>query len=335
MQIGIVGAGLMGATHAAAWAETPAVIAGVLSARADEAQKLADQYGARAYSSYEALLAAVDVVDICTPTHLHYEQVVAAARAGTPAVCEKPLARTLDQGRAMLAACRAAGTPLLVAHVVRFFPEYALAKAAVDAGQIGRPAVLRLHRGSFRPRKPEGNWFLDFDKSGGILLDMMIHDYDYARWIAGPVESVYARTISHSHADAPIDYGMTILRHASGALSHIAGAWAYPPPTFRTAIEIAGDGGLIQHESAQTAPIELLLGRSSDGGQEVGLPASPLAESPYTTQIKEFYHALNSGNPTRVSAEDGLAALQVALAALESARTGQPVSLEQLPEVSE
>ncbi|MCG8349238.1 MAG: ABC transporter permease subunit, partial [Chloroflexales bacterium] len=67
---------------------------------------------------------------------------------------------------------------------------------------------------------------------------------------------------------------------------------------------------------------------------EVGLPASPLAESPYTTQIKEFYHTLNSGSPVRVSAADGLAVLQIAAKALESARTGQPVSLEQLPEVS-
>src|SRR4029453_10919086 len=145
----------------------------------------------------------------------------------------------------------------LVAHVVRFFPEYALAKSLVQSGEVGRPGVLRLSRGSFRPKKPVGNWFLDFDKSGGLLLDMMIHDFDYARWVAGEVESVFARSIGSSVSDAPVDYGMAILTHTGGALSHVTGAWSYPPPTFRTRLEIAGDGGLIEFDSADTAPVEL------------------------------------------------------------------------------
>jgi predicted dehydrogenase len=100
--------------------------------------------------------------------------------------------------------------------------------------------VLRLARGSYRPKKPEGNWFLDEEKSGGILMDFMIHDYDYARWIAGEVESVFAQKIAADQT-ASVDYGLVILRHTGGALSHIAGSWAYPPPTaFRTGFEIAG-----------------------------------------------------------------------------------------------
>ncbi len=334
MRVGIIGAGFMGSTHAAAWAETPAQIAGIVAESEAAAADLAARYQTRVYPSLAAILPDVDVVDICTPTHLHAEMALAAAAAGKQIVCEKPLARTVEQGQAMIAACRAAGVKLLVAHVVRFFPEYALARAQVVAGQIGRPGVVRLARGSFRPKKPLGNWFLDEAKSGGLILDLMIHDFDYARWVAGEVESVFARSVGTQHPHAPIDYGLAILRHQGGALSHVAGAWAYPPPTFRTGLEIAGDGGLIEFDSAATAPIELLL-RAADEGDapDVGLPSSPVRESPYTAQIKEFYAALAGDAPVRVTAEDGLAALQIALAAAESARSGQPVRLVPLPEV--
>ena len=219
----------------------------------------------------------------------------------------------------------------LVAHVVRFFPEYALAQAAVTEGQIGKPGVIRLHRGSYRPKKPAGNWFLDEVKSGGILMDLMIHDYDYARWVAGDVETVSARRVTQRHPEAPVDYGLVILGHRSGALSHIAGAWAYPPPTFRTHLEIAGDRGLIEFDSDSTAPIQnLILKTAGADAPDVALPSSPVSESPYTTQIKEFYRALAEGAPARVSAADGLAAVQIAEAALESCYTGQPVTLQPL-----
>jgi predicted dehydrogenase len=216
---------------------------------------------------------------------------------------------------------------LLVGHVVRFFPEYALAKAAVDAGRIGKPGVIRLHRGSYRPKKPSGNWFLDESKSGGILMDLMIHDFDYARWIAGDVSRVHAKKVTFGHLNAPVDYGLAVLTHKNGAMSHIAGAWAYPPPTFRTSLEIAGDGGLVQFDSDDTAPIRNLIMKPQGDAPDVALPSSPLAESPYLTQIKEFYAALQDDRPVRVTAADGLAAVQIAHAAAESARTGKAVVL--------
>ncbi len=334
MKVGVAGVGFMGTTHAAAWATIDAQLVGFCAETTQEAAGLAHTYRTRVYPDYAALLDDVDVIDICTPTHLHHDMVLQAAKAGKHIICEKPLARTVEQGQEMIRVCRAAGVKLFVAHVVRFFPEYALAKAQVQAGQVGRPAVVRLARGSYRPKKPVGNWFLDFDKSGGMMLDLMIHDFDYARWISGEVESVYAKNISTAHPDSAIVYGIAILRHAGGALSHVVGAWAYPPPTFRTSLEIAGDGGLIEWSSDSTLPINLLLRQESADAPDVGLPGSPLAESPYTTQIKEFYAALKTDRPTRVSAEDGLAAVQIALAAIESARTGQPIKLARLPEVS-
>jgi predicted dehydrogenase len=317
----------MGTTHAAAWAATPATIAGIVAETIQEAEPCAAQFGCKVYTNLEAMLPDVDVVDICTPTHLHYEMVLQAAAAGKDIVCEKPLALKVEQAREMVSACLRARVRLLVGHVVRFFPEYALAKTAVEAGQIGRPGVVRLHRGSYRPKKPVGNWFLDETKSGGILMDLMIHDFDYARWIAGEVASVYAKKVTAGHPDAPVDYGLAILTHQNGVLSHIAGAWAYPPPTFRTSLEIAGDGGLIQFDSDGTAPIRNLIMKPQGNAPDVALPSSPLSESPYTAQIKEFYAALEGGRPARVSAEDGLAAVQIAQAASESARTGKAVVL--------
>lgn len=335
MRVGIVGVGFMGTTHAASWAETPAEIVGFTAETTKEAGTLSKEYQTRVYPSLEEMLPDVDVVDICSPTHLHHEMALKAAAAGKHVVCEKPLARTTRQAREIVAACKKAGVQLLVAHVVRFFPEYAMAQAAVAEGQIGRPAVIRLHRGSYRPKKPAGNWFLDEVKSGGILMDLMIHDYDYACWIAGEVESVSARRVTQRHPEAPVDYGLVILSHRSGALSHISGAWAYPPPTFRTHLEIAGDRGLIEFNSDSTAPIQnLILRTGGSDSPDVGLPSSPVSESPYTTQLKEFYRALADGAAARVSATDGLVAVQIAEAALESAHSGQPVKLHPLAEVS-
>jgi predicted dehydrogenase len=334
MKVGIVGAGSMGMTHAAGWAETPAEIVGFTAATTQESVALAARYNANVYPTLAALLADVDVIDICSPTHLHHEMVLKAAELGKHVVCEKPLARTAAQAQEMVNVCEKAGVQLLVAHVVRFFPEYALAHSSVVEGQIGKLAVIRLHRGSYRPKKPAGNWFLDEKKSGGILMDLMIHDYDYARWVAGEVETISARRVTEQHPDAPVDYGLVILSHRSGALSHIAGAWAYPPPTFRTALEIAGDRGLIQFDSDGTAPIQNLILKSGSDAPDVALPSSPVSESPYTTQIKEFYEALAEGKTPRVSAADGLAAVQIAEAALQSAHTGQQVRLQPFMEKS-
>ena len=334
MRVGIVGAGFMGTTHAAGWAETPAQIVGFTAETNTEASKLAAQYKASVYASLDEMLPDVDVVDICSPTHLHHEMALKAAAAGKHVVCEKPLARTTAQAQETVAACEQAGVQLLVAHVVRFFPEYALAHAAVEEGQIGKPGVIRLHRGSYRPKKPAGNWFLDEEKSGGILMDLMIHDYDYACWVAGDVESVSARRVTEAHPDALVDYGLVILGHRSGALSHISGAWAYPPPTFRTKLEIAGDRGLIEFDSDSAAPIQNLILRSQADAPDVALPSSPVSESPYTTQIKEFHRALADGETPRVTANDGLRAVQIAAAAIESAHSGQPIQLQPLVEAS-
>lgn len=336
MRVGIVGSGFMGSTHAAGWAETPAEIAGFTAKPVQEAEELAKLYQAAVYKDYETLLADVDVVDICTPTFLHYGMVIKAAEAGKDIVCEKPLSLTVAEGQKMISACEKAGVKLLVGHVVRYFPEYAAAKQSVEEGKIGETAVIRLGRKSFQPKKASANWYLDISKSGGMLMDLMIHDYDYARWVAGDVVQVYAKSIRTNFEVSPFDHALVILTHESGAISHIEGAWSYPAPMFVTDFEIAGSEGLITHKSQETAPIGIYM-HSRPGGEtpDVAVPSSPLSESPYTTEIKSFYGALKNNTSARVSPGDALAAVQIACAAIESAQTGKAIRLEPLPEVKQ
>jgi myo-inositol 2-dehydrogenase / D-chiro-inositol 1-dehydrogenase len=332
LRIGLVGSGFMGTTHAAAWANTPARLYGIYSADRVGAQKLAEPYRARIYDDLTDLLQNVDVVDICTPTHLHYDVVMQAARIGKHIVCEKPLARTAQQGQEMIVACESTGVHLLVGHVVRFYPQYVSAKIAVERGDIGSPAVLRLTRCGFKPGWATDNWLDDETRSGGMMLDLMIHDFDYARWVAGDVVSVFAKRLRTQRPDVPDDYAIAILRHRSGAISNIEGGWAYPPPLFRTALEIAGDAGLIEMPAGSGDPLDIHLKQAAQSeGEAVMLATSPLSEDPYTTQIRHFYDVLTGQDiQPRVTAGDALAALEIALAAIESARTGRQVSLEEV-----
>jgi predicted dehydrogenase len=335
MRVGIVGAGGMGRVHTTAWQTTPAQVVGYRDIRPERAESFAERYGGRAYDSLDALLAAMDVISCTTPTDVHYEIVMAAARAGKHVICEKPLARTLAQGREMVAACRAAGVKLLVGQVVRFFPEYDQAKRAIDGGMIGKPAVLRFSRCVSQPRLSVDNWFVDFNRSGGLILDLMVHDFDQARWMAGEVVRVYAKALSVARPEAGVDHALVILTHASGAITHVEGSWAYPP-TFTTAFEVAGSEGLLTFDAESSKPIHFLRHQQvSTEIPEVPLPSNPLLESQYVTEIKAFYEAIAHDAPVRVSAADGLAAIQIALAAIESAQTGRAVEIESLAEMTE
>jgi len=327
VRVGLVGAGFMGDAHAAAWRSLGVAALTVHDSVPGAADGLAARYEAKVAASLDELFAACDVVDVCVPTHLHPEVVRAAAAAKRPVICEKPLARTVADAEEMIAACRAADVPLFVAHVVRYINEYVAAKAAVDEGRVGRLAIVRLRRESSRPNKPADHWFFDPAKSGGVMMDLLVHDYDYARYLAGDVESVWARTVRDA-SGADVDFGFAVLRHTSGAITHVAGGWVYPWPVFRTGFEIAGDGGLIQHESTDAVPVTpYLLGRRDEGEATTGLPDNPVNENPWALELADFVASIQGGGPARVSAEDGLEAVRIANAVIESAKSGRPVKL--------
>ena len=182
MRVGIIGTGTMGEVHAAAWRAIGVQLAGCSSSNSAQAEEFAKRYNIRSFASYPELLSNVDIVDICTPTTSHKPMVLAAAEAGKHVICEKPIALTLEDGQAMIDACR--GVRFFIGLVLRFFPQYRSAKQLVAAGRICKPGVLRLKRVSYVPQNPEA-WYFNDALSGGMVVDLMIHDFDYVRWLAG------------------------------------------------------------------------------------------------------------------------------------------------------
>ncbi len=321
----------MGSVHLNAWHAAGAQVAGIVSSRVEEAAALASRVGAQACSSMAELLERVDVVDICTPTPFHLEYTLLATRAGKHVICEKPIALTMPDAQAMMDACQTANVRLFIAHVVRFFPQYRAAKDACSSGQIGDPGVIRLKRAAYQPQITGENWFLDETKSGGMIVDLMIHDFDYARWLGGAVERVYARSARGIRPDAPSDYALVTLRFTSGAMALIEGGWAYPKGVFRTAIDISGTDGLIEWNSDASSTLRPFLENTVvDGVPDVGLPVSILAEDPYETQIRHVKHALETNAPFLVTPQDALEALRIALSARMSLETGRTIRLEEV-----
>ena len=327
MRVGIAGAGSMGRTHAKAWLKAGCQVTGVISGHLERAEQFALEHQTKAFSSLEALLEEVDVLDICAPTHLHRSMTETAARAGKHIICEKPIALTLKDARAMIQICSSHSVRLFIAQVVRFFPQYRAAQEIFNSGQLGNLGVLCLKRMGYQPKAVGENWFLDETKSGGMIVDMMIHDFDYALWLGGKVSRVYARSARASQPESIGDYALVTLGFESGAMAQIEGGWAYPKGTFRTSLDIAGSEGLIEWHSDDSSTVKSFLETRATDADAVGIPSSVLTEDPYTTQIKHFKHAITSNAPFDVTPQDALAALEIALAARESLATGQAIHL--------
>lgn len=328
-RVGIVGAGLTGRMHAERWAQLPVELVGFFTRTPARRQAAAERYGGRAFPSLGALLAEVDVLDVCTPTPSHKDVVLAAAAAGKDIICEKPMARHLRDAEQMIATCEAAGVRLFMAHVVRFFPEYARAKEILDSGQLGQPGVIRTVRGGNFPAPDTQNWYINFEQSGGVIMDMLIHDIDYVRWCFGGVRRVFARGLTFSDVQ-DADHVLLTVRFQNGAMGHLEGSWAYPPGNFCTRLEIAGDEGLLEVEGLAKPPINVTLKQeSTELAAGVPVPESPMhpTDDPYYREIAHFLDCLESGDEFRVSPQDGLEALRIALAAIESLRTGRPVDV--------
>jgi myo-inositol 2-dehydrogenase / D-chiro-inositol 1-dehydrogenase len=322
----------MGAVHAHAWQKLGVTVVGIHSKQITEAAAIAERVHAKTFESVPALLEEIDLLDICTPTGTHLEYTRLAASAGKHVVCEKPISLTLRDARTMIEACEAANVRLFIAHVVRFFPQYRAAWDAVERGQIGSLGVLRLKRAAYQPRVPKDHWFLDEAQSGGMVTDLMIHDFDYARWIGGDVTRVYARSARAIWQDAPGDYALVTLRFKSGAIALLEGSWTYPQGIFRTALDIAGSEGVIEWASDRSAPIQHFLERNPDPSSAVGLPLEAQGEDPYEIQLRHVKHALETSTAFLVTPADALEALRIALAARQSLVTGRAVELLEVRE---
>jgi len=147
------------------------------------------------------------------------------------------------------------GPRLFVGHVVRFFPEYVGIKDKIDAGELGTIGVVRTSRRS--PFLSGWNdWYTDWRVSGGVLVDLLIHDSDFLRWAIGDVERVYACGVLGREYNRR-DYALVTLRFESSAIAQVEGHWGYPGP-FNYSIEVAGSRALLSADSTEPATLELI-----------------------------------------------------------------------------
>lgn len=326
LKVGIVGAGRIAQMHGRSWQGLPAKVQGWHDVVPAAAAGSAQRWGGQVYDSLEALLDACDAVDICTGVHHHKEVALAAAARGIDIVCEKPLARTTADCQEIIDACDAGGSRLLVAQVVRFFPQFEAARNLLLSGELGDPAVIRTVRaGGFPARNanPAGQPYADFQRSGGVVLDVAIHDIDFHRWCCGEVRRVFARGLLEAGIPET-DHALILLRFESGAIGHIEASWAHQYGLTREKFEIAGTRGMVEWDSRDRDPLE--IGTRESGGMQKRTPY-PGEDLPWRRELRHFVECLESGEEFRVSPHDGLMAVKICEAVLASIRSGRPVEI--------
>lgn len=325
-KVAVIGAGKIGRTHAEAYAAIPnAELVAICDSRMDAAEELAGELSAKAVADLGQVLTDfdVDAIDVCTPTPSHLDMIRMAAEAGKHVACEKPLARTISQAMEADRVCEEAGVTLFVAHVVRWFPEYRRLKALIDSGAIGDTVEVRASRESKTPFRP-GNWLTNVQNSGGAVLDLIVHEFDWLRWVYGSVRKVYARGLYNSQIpDA--DYALVTLRFDCGVIAHIEASWQRSNGFF-TSIEIAGSQGLLEYRSdACSALVIELKGKDGEPGKVIRDNCEFV--NPYQLELQHFIDCLETGKTPDVTGKDGIESVRIAEAALRSITTGEPITL--------
>jgi predicted dehydrogenase len=325
MRVGVIGAGGMGRVHTSKYPHVPGVELYVQDRNIEHSENLANQFGGQMVETVEELLETVDIIDVCLPTHMHAEISMRCMKAGKHVICEKPLAGSLEECDQMIACASECGVKLMPAQVVRWFPEHKAAHEAIAAGQIGKPASIRMRRGGNAPTG-SSEWFTNLEVSGGVLLDVAVHDFDWALWTVGPVESVYARSIRYNGAVSDDsfkgDYACATLTHANGCISLVEATWM-DPHGFHAGLEAAGSEGCMEFFSRDDAGIELRQEATPLIQERPGI----VADDPYLGELAAFVDSVRNNTELPVTALEGKAAVAVALAALESAKTGQAVRI--------
>jgi predicted dehydrogenase len=323
VRIGVIGAGFAGGMHARSLRDLPgAAVVAIAAETPEEAAPLASEIGARVAADAFALCLAddVDLVVVASPTDLHATHAIAAARGGKHVFCEKPLARNLAQAEAMLEEFAKAGLTLAVGHVVRHFPEYARARELVHSGAIGAPVLATLTRGSF-PVSNATPWYRDQVRSGGVVLDLMLHDLDTLRWWFGEPTRVYARSLGLDARGG--DYALATVRFAGDLIAHLEASWV-EHAGFRTSFELCGDRGMLAHDSRAEMPLRV-QSTTGPGGLAV-MPLITAHESPYRVQLRDLLDRLARGDAPLVDGLEAYRSLSLALAAVASAERGMPVT---------
>jgi predicted dehydrogenase len=334
MTVAIIGPGTIGAAHAAAWRRVGADVSYLVSRRPDAA--LADAPHARTVTDLAEALndPDVDIVTICTPTPTHRAMAEASLRAGKHVLLEKPIALDVDDAQAIADAAQASGRVLMVAHVVRFFPAYERARALVAAGAVGRALHVRAER---MIAAPSTSWWYDEERSGGVAVDLGIHDLDQANAMLG--HPIGVRSVAMD-ALGPVE---TTVRYDDGGIAQVLSHARMPAATsFATALQVTGDTGILAMRFiGGERPVDEFTVRGVGGWSMPPDPAAVGGETqaravdhgavtgrlepldPYARQAAHFLECVASGHPSAIApVSDAVLALRTALAARDSLRAG-------------
>ena len=329
--VGLIGLGRLGRVYARDLAgripETRLV------AVADTAGTVAKEVAAefdvpRSYTDPLALIddASVDAIVIVTPTHVHGEHVIEAAARKKPTFCEKPPALSLAEVSAMKSAVETSGMFFQMGFMRRFDTGYAAAKKQIDAGRIGTPLVFKAtSRDPFRPSLEYANPA----SSGGMLIDMGIHDFDLARWFMGDVKSVAAigATIAYPELATvgDIDNAIASLTFATGKLGVVdltrSGIYGYDIST-----EILGLEGTIRIGYLRETPIMVMTKANGVSHDTVPYFMERFRDA-YTNQLQNFAQNVQQGKAPPITIDDGLEALRVGVAATRARESGSTVTV--------
>jgi UDP-N-acetyl-2-amino-2-deoxyglucuronate dehydrogenase len=341
---GIVGCGMISRFHAKAVADIRgAKVVACQDAFPQAADKLAAELGCTAYHDLDALLADpdVEVVTICTPSGLHMEPAVAAAKAGKHIIVEKPLDITLKRCDAMIDAAKKAGVVLSTIFPSRFHESSRLVKQAIDKGRFGRLTMGDAYVKWFRTQEYydsgawRGTWKLD---GGGALMNQAVHSVDLLLWFMGPAieVSAFVATLAHQRIEVE-DVAAATVRFANGALGVIEASTATWPGELKR-IEISGDAGsaIVREEDlavwkfaketkADDAVRQNMASRTQTGGGAADPKA--IGHHGHMLQFQDVLAAIKKGKQPLIDGPEGRKAVELILAIYKSAETGNPVKL--------
>ena len=326
---GLIGASTIAAQHMiGAIRANGGEVAAVMSASADRAATFAAEHAiARAASSLDDLLGSndIDAVYISTTNELHRDQALSAASAGKHVLCEKPLALTLDDARAMVTRCRERGVVMGTNHHLRNAATHRAMREAIKAGRIGRPLFARVFHAVYLPPNLQG-WRIEKPQAGGgVILDITVHDADTLRLVLDdePVAVTAMTSQSGMGREGLEDGVMGVVRFASGLTAQFHDAFTTRYAT--TGFEVHGEeGSLIGTDCMSQMPKGDIVLRTKDGET----PLSIDHENLYARSVRLFQEAAAGRGSPAATGEDGIKSLSVALATREAARTGHQTAID-------
>ena len=321
------GAGRIGAIHAENIVRHPgARLAAIVDVDRDAAERLATRHGA-AVGTQAGVLAdpGIDAVVISSSTDTHADLVEAAARAGKAVFCEKPLDLDRRRAEACLAVVGECGVPLMVGFNRRFDPHFARLEHQLRNGRVGQVELV-----SITSRDPSPPPLAYVRVSGGLFRDMMIHDFDTARWLLGeePVELFAAASVLVDPAigeAGDVDTAVVTLRTGSGALCQISNS-RRAVYGYDQRIEILGSKGALRADNVAESTVVFAGADGIVGDKPLPFFLERYAEA-YRRELDHFVAALTRGTPPLPGGDDGVKALALAEAALQSLETRRPVAL--------